>query len=98
MLGKLHMHELAYGTRSDNRHFGPARNPWDLARTPGGSSGGSAIAVTTGMAWATLGSDTGGSIRIPASECGCVGLMPSSGRVSNRAWSRCPGPWTTSVR
>ncbi len=104
MLGKLHMHELAYGTRSDNRHFGPARNPWDRTRTPGGSSGGSAIAVTTGMAWATLGSDTGGSIRIPASECGCVGLMASSGRVSNRgvvplSWTMDHvGPLTRTVR
>jgi aspartyl-tRNA(Asn)/glutamyl-tRNA(Gln) amidotransferase subunit A len=81
-LGKLGMHEFAYGTTSDNVHFGEIRNPWDLACVPGGSSGGSGAATAAGLAFATLGSDTGGSIRIPAAACGCVGLMPTYGRVS----------------
>ncbi|HYM16122.1 MAG TPA: amidase, partial [Dehalococcoidia bacterium] len=82
LLGKLNMHESAFGTSSANEHFGVVRNPWDTERVPGGSSGGSGAAVSTGMAYAATGSDTGGSIRIPASECGCVGLMPTYGRVS----------------
>ena len=82
ILGKLGMHEWAYGTSSDNVHFGAIHNPWDETRVPGGSSGGSGAATAAGLAFATLGSDTGGSIRIPASECGCVGLMPTYGRVS----------------
>ncbi|MEX2245931.1 MAG: amidase [Dehalococcoidia bacterium] len=82
LLGKLGMHEWAFGTTSDNVHFGPVRNPWDTTRVPGGSSGGSGAATAAGLAFATLGSDTGGSIRIPAAECGCVGLMPTYGRVS----------------
>ncbi len=81
-LGKLGMHEFAYGVTSDNAHFGPVRNPWDTERIPGGSSGGSGAATAAGLAYATLGSDTGGSIRIPASFCGCVGLMPTYGRAS----------------
>jgi aspartyl-tRNA(Asn)/glutamyl-tRNA(Gln) amidotransferase subunit A len=82
LLGKLGMHECAFGTSSDNVHFGTIHNPWDPERVPGGSSGGSGVAAAAGLAFATLGSDTGGSIRIPASECGCVGLMPTYGRVS----------------
>ncbi|HLK63416.1 MAG TPA: amidase [Bryobacteraceae bacterium] len=82
MLGKLNMHELAYGITSANPHFGAVRNPWNRAHSPGGSSGGSGVAVATGMAYAALGSDTGGSIRIPASFCGTVGLKPTYGRVS----------------
>ena len=81
-LGKLNMHELAYGITSSNPHFGPVRNPWDLERIPGGSSGGSGAAVAAGMVFMAMGSDTGGSIRIPASYCGTVGLKPTSGRVS----------------
>lgn len=81
-LGKLNMHELAYGITSDNPHFGPVRNPWNPAHIPGGSSGGSGAAVASEMVFAATGSDTGGSIRIPASLCGTVGLKPTYGRVS----------------
>lgn len=82
VLGKLGMHEFAYGISSVNPHWGDVRNPWDVTRIPGGSSGGSAVAVVTGEALATLGSDTGGSIRIPASLCGCLGLKPTYGGAS----------------
>ncbi len=81
-LGKLGMHEFAYGTTSDNVHFGAIRNPWNLDHVPGGSSGGSGSATAAGLAYATLGSDTGGSIRMPAAACGCVGFMPTYGRAS----------------
>ena len=82
MLGKLNMHEMAYGITSANPHYGAVANPWNVAHSPGGSSGGSGAAVATGMAFAAMGSDTGGSIRIPASFCGVVGLKPTYGRVS----------------
>jgi aspartyl-tRNA(Asn)/glutamyl-tRNA(Gln) amidotransferase subunit A len=81
MLGKTGLHELAYGVTSDNPHFGTIRNPHDPERTPGGSSGGSGVAVATGMALMATGTDTGGSIRIPASFCGVVGLKPTYGLV-----------------
>lgn len=81
-LGKLNMHELAYGVTSYNPHYGPVRNPWDTSRSPGGSSGGAGAAVAAGMIYAAVGSDTGGSIRIPAAFCGVVGLKPTYGRVS----------------
>jgi aspartyl-tRNA(Asn)/glutamyl-tRNA(Gln) amidotransferase subunit A len=81
MLGKTGLHELAYGITSDNPHFGTIRNPRDPARTPGGSSGGSGVAVATDMAFLATGTDTGGSIRIPASFCGVVGLKPTYGLV-----------------
>lgn len=81
-LGKLNLHEAALGTSSANEHFGAVRNPWDESRIPGGSSGGTGAAVAAGLCFAGTGSDTGGSIRIPASECGVVGIMPTYGRVS----------------
>ncbi len=82
LLGKLNMHELAYGITSANPHFGAVRNPWNQQHSPGGSSGGSGVAVATQMVFMAMGSDTGGSIRIPASFCGTVGLKPTYGRVS----------------
>jgi aspartyl-tRNA(Asn)/glutamyl-tRNA(Gln) amidotransferase subunit A len=80
-VGKAGMHELAYGVTSNNPHFGAVRNPRDTGRIPGGSSGGSAAAIAAGMALGATGTDTGGSIRIPASFCGVVGLKPTYDRV-----------------
>ena len=82
LLGKTHMHELAYGVTSNNPHFGPVRNPWNTERVPGGSSGGSGAAVAAEMAFLAMGSDTGGSIRVPGAFCNTVGLKPTYGRVS----------------
>lgn len=81
-IGKTNLHEFAFGTTNEDSAFGPARNPHDPSRSPGGSSGGSAASVVAGMALATIGTDTGGSIRIPAAACGLVGLKPSLGEIS----------------
>lgn len=83
LLGKANMDELALGSEMGNALFGQTRNPWDPTRIPGGSSGGSAVAVATGIGLASIGTDSGGSIRVPAALCGCVGLKPTYGRVSN---------------
>lgn len=103
LLGKLNTHEFAWGATTNNPHYGPTHNPWDLSRVPGGSSGGSGAAIAAGLAAATLGTDTGGSIRIPASLCGCVGFKPTFGRVSKAgvipmSWVfDHPGPITQTV-
>src|ERR1700720_1375423 len=82
VLGKTNLHEFAYGVTSENPHYGAVRNPWKMDRIAGGSSGGAAAAVAAGLCAAAIGSDTGGSIRIPPGLCGVVGLKPTFGRVS----------------
>jgi aspartyl-tRNA(Asn)/glutamyl-tRNA(Gln) amidotransferase subunit A len=92
VMGKTNLHEFAWGGTTENEHFGPTRNPWDMSRNAHGSSGGSAAAVAAGHCLAALGTDTGGSIRNPAAVTGLTGLRPTVGRVSNAgvfpvAWS-----------
>lgn len=84
LLGKLNMHEWAFGGTTVVSHFGPCHNPWNLERIAGGSSGGSGVALAASLCLGSLGSDTGGSIRIPSSLCGIVGLKPTFGRVSKQ--------------
>jgi aspartyl-tRNA(Asn)/glutamyl-tRNA(Gln) amidotransferase subunit A len=81
-LGKTRTHEFGWGITTNSAHFGPTRNPWDPGRSPGGSSGGSGVAIATGMTPLAIGSDTGGSIRIPSGFCGLCGLKPTWGRIS----------------
>ncbi|HEX5847972.1 MAG TPA: amidase [Rubrobacter sp.] len=103
LIGKTNTHEFAYGPTGDRSFFGPTRNPHDTGRITGGSSGGSGAAVATGLCYGALGSDTGGSIRIPAALCGVVGMKPTFGRVSKAgvfplAWSLDHvGPMTRTV-
>src|SRR4029077_873733 len=104
LLGKLNMHEFAYGGSSAVSFFGPVRNPWNVAHSPGASSGGSAAAVAAHLCYGAIGSDTGGSIRQPAAYCGIVGLKPTYGRVSTHgaiplSWSLDHlGPMTRTVK
>ena len=84
LLGKLNLHEFAYGGTSTVTHYGTMHNPWRLDRVTGGSSGGPAVAVAASLCYASLGTDTAGSVRMPASNCGIVGLKPTYGRVSTR--------------
>jgi aspartyl-tRNA(Asn)/glutamyl-tRNA(Gln) amidotransferase subunit A len=104
LLGKLNMHEFAYGGSSVISFFGPVRNPWSTEHVAGGSSSGSAVAVAAGLCYGAIGSDTGGSIRQPSADCGTVGLKPTYGRVSTRgviplSWSYDHvGPITRTVK
>lgn len=92
LLGKTNLHEFAFGTTNEDSAFGPVKHPLDETRGPGGSSGGSAVSVATGMAVASIGTDTGGSVRIPAAACGLVGLKPSLGEVDTTGVT--PLSWT----
>jgi len=85
IVGKTNLHEFAFGTTSDESAFGAVRNPFDTSRSAGGSSGGAAVALVERMCYGSVGTDTGGSIRIPAAACGVVGLKPTSGEISIEA-------------
>ncbi|WP_338449798.1 amidase [Niallia oryzisoli] len=104
IIGKANLHEFAMGATTENPHYGSSRNPWNVTRIPGGSSGGSAVATATGMAFGAVGSDTAGSIRLPAAMCGTVGFKPTYGIVSRRgclpfSWSLDhAGPMTRTVQ
>ncbi len=102
-VGKANLHEWVFGPTSQSTHYGPVRNPWDISRIPGGSSGGSGASLAAGMCVGSIGSDTGGSIRLPSAFCGVAGLRPSIGRVSCRgsipvsAWFDTLGPMARRV-
>ncbi|WP_134700623.1 amidase [Ammoniphilus sp. YIM 78166] len=104
LIGKANLHEFAMGATTENPHYGVCRNPWDLERVPGGSSGGSAVAVATGLCFGAIGTDTAGSIRLPAAMCGIAGIKPTYGRVSRHgclpfSWSLDHiGPMTRTVK
>lgn len=104
IIGKANLHEFAMGATTENPHYGSTKNPWNEKRIPGGSSGGSAVATATGMAFGAVGTDTAGSIRLPAAMCGTVGFKPTYGVVSRRgclpfSWSLDHvGPMTRTVR
>lgn len=104
IIGKANLHEFAMGATTENPHFGSTKNPWNLSRIPGGSSGGSAVATATGMAFGAVGTDTAGSIRLPAAMCGTVGFKPTYGLVSRAgclpfSWSLDHvGPMTRTVK
>jgi aspartyl-tRNA(Asn)/glutamyl-tRNA(Gln) amidotransferase subunit A len=104
LLGKTNMHEFAYGITSENPHYGPVHNPWDPTRISGGSSGGSAAAVAAGLCYGSIGTDTGGSIRVPSALCGIVGLKPTRGVISDLGviplspTLDCTGPLARSTR
>lgn len=102
-IGKANLHEWVFGPTSQSTHYGPVRNPWDTARIPGGSSGGSGASLAAGMCVGSIGSDTGGSIRLPSAFCGVAGLRPTIGRISCRgsvpvsAWFDTLGPMARRV-